>query len=150
MKTIIIGVTAAIPVLLALPSHASDTKRELICGPLSGTAYYLKGGLITDTNAGWQTENTSGATTLITENGKIDVVSRDATGVTRQLSTSAKILHGTNGSKSSMNVIAVHPKGLVEVYLFDFANSQLIYTISRPHEKIAKAAVAVSNCVSGD
>ena len=109
------AITAAALSMCFAPAAMADT--FIKCGGSEGYSYFLEGGLIAATDAGWSKDQMSkGQIIFLLKGDKPQLLVGDAVGM-RDVETDGAKLHVTQSNGTTMIVLAVYPLA-VETYAF--------------------------------
>jgi hypothetical protein len=118
------------------------------CGPSTGQAYYLHGGVVPRDEAGFQADAISGGAFTLSwaSDTQVDVLYLDATGDIRSALAGGANIVITAATDALIQILVAYPGGPVKVYVFDLDDDEAVYTVSRADELLAKAAVYRVDC----
>lgn len=127
---------------------ATVAKAEIIasCSNSSGYSYYVAGGLVPESDAGFTTDQISdGVLQLIELSNGVDIVQLDSTGTRRSATDEGgKVVASANGTNISVIVLY---EGVVENYVFRIASSEVTWSKSSFGYSIDKHAVYRAKCL---
>ena len=134
-----------------LVATATQASSDVIakCGGSEGLGYYFIGPIVSEDNAGWQTDNISkGSTSIVEADGKIDVLFFDASNSTTSArAQGAEVIPlSVNKAGSIFSVLVVYPGEVVEIYTYNPQMKKLVHLQQKFNVIINKARIGVSNC----
>ena len=135
--------------LFARPACAAAI---LTCGPATGYGYYLRGGVVPDSDVGWHEDAISGGETRLVQDGDgFDIVFRDATGQTRSSRAEGAAVVPIVVQSGLVILISAYqgPQPTLEHYLFRWDASgkgEVVWRIDRATLSISKASLYHADC----
>jgi len=133
--------------------HAEDKSGPKIivsCGESNGHTYYHKGGIVSQEQAGWNTDRVKDGYFFVQQIGEeYDLMYRDPIGFQSSTSDGAIVIP-THRSDHSLTLVVVYPdNGNTEVYNFQHIgtkNSEASWTSTKTTNLISKSGVFYAKC----
>lgn len=122
------------------------------CGTSSGYRYYANRNLIQKENVGWQKAELEGNKFSLkqSEDGQFDIIYYNPVmdGLYSSVADGAKVFPAGK-SEDTLTIIAIHPKTIVETYVFQKINdgkNQVMWTQAKADTVIPNASAFISDC----
>lgn len=138
---------AALGLTLPAPAHSEILTR---CGASSGTAYYMPGGAVPSSKAGWIRDGIENGEIALSVNGQeVDIIFRDARGVQSARAQGGKVIvAGTNKQRGLVMVIILYEE-VYEHFLFRIGpggTGEVIWGSAKITDLIAKSNLLRAEC----
>lgn len=152
----LIGLT--ISVVLVVTATTAGAATVAVCGAQKGKAYYPAAGLVQKGKDGWTEDQITGGSTTLTRNskGELDVLFRDATGITTSARDDGGEVVQLRKSANEITVLVAYRVGAEAVEVYSFirevdGKAKMLQLSSKGLSAaiaVPKAGVYVANCTT--
>lgn len=135
-----------VPLCAALASTQASAQTIITCGGSEGHSIYFDHPLLKPEDTGWTDDQlTDGSIALVKSGDGVDILIKDGLGMTSALSYGAQVML-LDATDTVATVVVNYTGGAKELYTFDFARRQVVWSQHKFGVMFDKAHTMVAPC----